>query len=117
MAINNAKHIIGEIDGVRCTIVETGIALDRAAFLRDLLEFNNFDVKEMKEESASPEEETKYTIGVTDLVFNPVFAIYECLLKTRELDYVTPGYWKQECIECDKQYWVKRKSVPGSRHD
>ena len=29
-------------------------------------------------------EEPTYTIGVTDLVFNPVFAIYECLLKTLE---------------------------------
>ena len=37
MAINNAKHIVGEIDGVRCTIVETGASLERVAFLRDLL--------------------------------------------------------------------------------
>ena len=35
MAINNAKHIVTEIDGVRCTIVETGITLDRVAFLSD----------------------------------------------------------------------------------
>ena len=37
MAINNAKHIIGEIDGIRCTIIETGISLDRAAFLGSFL--------------------------------------------------------------------------------
>ena len=117
MAINNAKHIIGEIDGVRCTIIETGITLDRAAFLRDLLEFNNFEVKEMKEESSLAGEEAKYTIGVTDLVFNPVFTIYECLLKTKEGNYVTPGYWKQERTEFEPRYWIRRKSVKKSTED
>ena len=95
MAINNAKHIVGEIDGVRCTIVESGITLDRLAFLTDLLQFNNFDVKEMKVPSEVEGEEPLFTIGVTDLVFNPVFAIYECLLKNGEGKCVTPEYWKK----------------------
>lgn len=94
MAINNAKHIVGEIDGVRCTIVDSGITLDRLAFLTDLLQFNDFDVKEMKVPSEVEGEEPKYTIGVTDLVFNPVFAIYERSLKTRDGKFVTPAYWK-----------------------
>jgi hypothetical protein len=111
MPLNNAKHIVSEIDGVRCTIIETGITLDRAAFLRQLLEFNNFEVKEMQVPSAVQGEETKYTIGVTDLIFNPVFAVYECLLKTPEGNYVTPGYWKQECTDCDTMYWMRRKSA------
>jgi hypothetical protein len=111
MAINNAKHIIGEIDGVRCTIVERGLSLDRAAFLRELLEFNNLEVKEMAEPSASAGEESKYTVGVTNLVFNPVFAIYERKLKNRDGIFVTPGYWKQECINCDPRYWIKRRNV------
>jgi hypothetical protein len=110
MAINIAKHIVGEIDGVRCTIVETGATLERIAFLRDLLEFNGFEVKEMKEVSEIKGDDLKYTIGVTDLVFNPVYSIYECLLKTREGSHVTPGYWKQECIDCDLWYWVNRKA-------
>jgi hypothetical protein len=109
MPLNNAKHIVSEIDGVRCTIVETGVTLDRAAFLRQLLAFNNYEVKEMQVPSEVQVEEPKYTIGVTDLVFNPVFAVYECLLKTPEGKYVTPGYWRQECIECDPSYWIKRK--------
>jgi len=111
MALNNAKHIIGEIDGVRCTIVETGATLDRAAFLNDLLSFNNLEVKEMKEPSELPDSETKYTIGVTNLIFNPVFAVYERQLKTREGSLITPGYWNQECIECDPRYWMRRKQV------
>jgi hypothetical protein len=111
MAINNAKHVTGEIDGVRCTIVETGATLERAAFLRELLEFNNLEVKELVEAPATPESEPKYTIGVTDLLFNHVFAIYERQLKTMEGPAVTPGYWKQECIECDPRYWVRRKGA------
>lgn len=112
MSINSAKHIIGEIDGVRCTIVETETTPERMVFLRDLLEFNGFEVKVMKVTSEIPGEEIKYTIGVTDLVFNPVYSIYECLLKTKKGNHVTPGYWKQECNEdCDPRYWIKRKTL------
>jgi hypothetical protein len=110
MAINNAKHIVSEIDGIRCTIVESGVTLERAAFLRQLLEYNKFEVKELQIPSEVQGEEPKYTIGVTDLVFNPVFAVYECLLKTPEGGYVTPGYWNQECIDCDPRYWMRRNS-------
>jgi hypothetical protein len=109
MAINNAKHIVSEIAGIRCTIIETGATLDRVAFLSDLLGYNNLEVKEMLEVSDTPGQEPKYTIGVTDLVFNPVFAIYERQLKTREGSLITPGYWKQECTECDPRYWIRRK--------
>ena len=111
MAISNAKHLVGEIDGVRCTIIESGISLERVAFLRDLLEFNNMEVKETEELSEVPGEESRYTIGVTDLLFNPVFAIYERQLKTREGAPITPGYWKQECTDCDPRYWVRRKGA------
>ncbi len=111
MAINNAKHIVSEINGVRCTIVETGCTLGRVAFLRDLLEFNKLEVMEIQELSGADGGEPKYTIGVTDLIFNPVFAIYEKQLKNREGDFVTPGYWKEECIECDPRYWLRRKGA------
>jgi len=111
MALNNAKHLVIEIEGIRCTVVESGTTLERVAFLSDLLQFNKLEVKEMKEPSETPDSEQKYTIGVTDLVFNPVFAVYEKQLKTREGSFVTPGYWKQECIDCDPRYWVKRKGA------
>jgi hypothetical protein len=111
MAINNAKHIVSEINGVRCTIVETGVTLERAAFLRDLLTANNLEVMELKETSEDQNAEIKYTIGVTDLLFNPVFAVYEKQLKTLEGTPITPGYWKQECIECDPRYWIRRKGA------
>jgi hypothetical protein len=111
MPLTNAKHIIGEIVGERCTIVETGASIERAAFLRDLLEFNNFEVRELIESGNNQGDEPKYTIGVTDIVFNPVFAVYERQLKTREGGYVTPGYWNQECVNCDPRYWLRRKGA------
>jgi hypothetical protein len=117
MALNNAKHIVSEIDGVRCTIIESGATLERAAFLNDLLTFNNLEVKELPETGNESGGEQKYTIGVTDLVFNPVFAVYERQLKTREGSFVTPGYWKQECIECDPRYWIKRKKARKTTND
>jgi hypothetical protein len=111
MALNNAKHIISEIDGIRCTIIESGATLERVAFLSDLLGFNNLEVKDMKESSVVEGGDEKYTIGVSDLLFNPVFAVYEKQLKNREGTFVTPGYWKQECTECDPRYWIRRKSA------
>jgi hypothetical protein len=94
MSINNAKHIVSEIDGIRCTIVESGVAPERAAFLTDLLQFNNYEVKQILIPSETEGGEPRYTIGVTDLVFNPVFAIYERSLRTVEGKIVTPAYWK-----------------------
>lgn len=109
MGINSAKHVIGEIEGVRCTIIESGVTIERAAFLTDLLEFNHLEVKEMIQPPENEGDEPKYTIGVTDIVFNPVYAIYERVLKTREGTPMTPGYWRQECTECDSRYWIRRK--------
>jgi hypothetical protein len=117
MALNNAKHIVSEIDGVRCSIIETGISIERVAFLRELLEFNKLEVKELVEVSETPGSESKYTIGVTDLTFNAVFAVYECSLKLRDGKYVTPGYWKQDCTECDTRYWIRRKVAKKTTND
>jgi hypothetical protein len=109
MGINNAKHIIAEIDGTRCTIVETGASPERVAFLKQLLEFNNYEVREQQVTPQTPESEPSFTVGVTDVVFNPAFAIYDFSLKTPEGGFVTPGYWLQECIECNPSYWLRRQ--------
>ncbi len=61
MAINNAKHIVGEIDGIRCTIVESETTLERFAFLKQLLEFNNYDVRKQLVQPESEGGEAKYT--------------------------------------------------------
>jgi hypothetical protein len=107
MSLTNAKHIIGEIDGIRCTIIETGISSERLSFLKDLLEFNKFEVRVKEETSEVPGDAVKFTLGVTDVIFNPVFAIYERSLKTKEGQIVSPSIWKQETTEYLPMYWME----------
>ncbi len=104
-----AKHIVEEISGQRCTVVEKGIEKNRLNFLEELLHSNQFQV--IIEEVASTEETTVqlYNIGVTDLVFNPVIAVYEMVLKTPKGEVVTAAYWNQETTESIKEYWLMAK--------
>ena len=44
MAINK-NHTDEEINGVKCAVVEKNITAERAAFLKDLLETNDFTVQ------------------------------------------------------------------------
>jgi len=106
MALNKGKHNVGEVDGIRCTIVETGISKERAAFLKELLEYNKYEVKIQEEVSDPPAPQKTYTLGVTDIVFNPVIAVYQKSLKTKENKKVTPAYWNQTGIEQGIPYWL-----------
>jgi hypothetical protein len=104
-----AKHIVEEINGQRCTVVEKGIEKIRMDFLNDLLLFNKFEV--VVEEVAKTEESTVqfYNIGVTDLVFNPVIAVYEMSMKNQKGQPVTAPYWNQETTNSIKEYWLTAK--------
>lgn len=106
MPLNKGKHIVGEVDGVRCTIVETGISQKRAEFLKDLLEFNGYEVKIQEDVSDPPIAEKAYTLGVTDIIFNPVIAVYEKSLITKENRKVTPAYWNQWDEPANIPYWL-----------
>jgi len=99
-----AKHIVEEINGTRCTIVEKGATAGRVDFLKKLLEFNQFEVLVAAEAlvEGSPE---LFTIGVTDLVFNPVIAVYELSLKTTAGQRVSPAYWNQYSTDSVDEYW------------
>ena len=99
-----AKHIVEEIVGTRCTIVEKGLSAARCEFLKKLLEFNQFEVV-VAEEAHAPEATATYTLGVTDLVFNPVIAVYEMTLKTADGKKVSPAYWEQYTTEIVDEYW------------
>lgn len=104
MALNQGKHLIEEIDGVRCTLVEKGIPEERADFLKQLLELNGYDVKIKQNDS----DET-LMLGVTDLVFNPVIAVYGRYLKSAAGRKVTPAYWLQQSdkeTEAEINYWT-----------
>jgi len=100
-----AKHIVEEINGVRCTVVEKGAAAARIGFLKNLLEFNKFEVLVAEDKKETEDAPTLFTIGVTDLVFNPVIAVYEMGLKTPDGKRVSPAYWDQKTSDCVDEYW------------
>ncbi len=100
-----AKHIVEEINGVRCTIVEKAAGPARMEFLKGLLALNKFEVMVSEDKKETEEAPTLYTVGVTDLVFSPVIAVYEMRLKTAEGKSVSPAYWDQKTTECVDEYW------------
>ena len=117
MAINK-NHEFEELDGIKCGIVEKTVTPGRVAFLKNILEYNNYTVvvvpspppkavaapvvkTEQGETAAAPVEPIQvapetFTIGVTDYTFNPVNAIFGRLLRTADGHVVTLAYWKQE---------------------
>lgn len=120
MAINK-NHEFEELGGIKCAIVEKNASKDRVAFLRELLEHNGFEVVVVAspppkaapppkpaatiEESSppqtpNPEPQTvppeTFTIGVTNLAFNPTNAIFGRLLRTKDGHIVTQTYWYQK---------------------
>jgi len=99
-----AKHIVEEINGTRCTIVEKGATAGRVDFLKELLEFNKYEVL-VAAEAVVEGAPASFTIGTTDLVFNPVIAVYELALKTPDGKRVSPAYWNQYTKECIDEYW------------
>ncbi|NVO01511.1 MAG: hypothetical protein HXX09_02290 [Bacteroidetes bacterium] len=111
MSITKVKHAVAEIDGVRCKIIETGIDESRCNFMKGLLEVNKFEVKVKAEEKKEENAPTTFTIGVTDLVFNPVIAIYEKKLRTKEGHFVTPAYWNNQEVVEGLSYWEYREKA------
>jgi hypothetical protein len=122
MAIN-ANHPFEELNGIRCAVVEKQCNASRVAFLKYVLEGNGFDVvvaaspppkaapapkpaaaaDSPSPESAAPAEtpaappapET-FTVGVTDVTFNVINAIYGRLLRSPQGRVVTMAYWQQK---------------------
>lgn len=128
MAINK-NHEVEELDGVKCSIVERNITRKRADFLKGILEQNGYTVVIAKSpppkatkasepgaatnlstgENGSQPSEDLLTIGVTDVAFNPVNAIFGRLLRTSDNKVVTLAYWLQQEAEPDdsKPYFKK----------
>ena len=120
MAINK-NHEFEELNGVKCAIVEKNASAERVAFLKQLLEFNKYsivvvaspppkpapaatpkpsgaaeaDTQPTIEAQVPPSPET-FTIGVTDVTFNPTNAIFGRLLSTKDGHVVTLAYWNQQ---------------------
>ena len=112
MAINK-NHTDEEINGIKCALVEKGISAERAAFLNELLTDNDFvvQVAETAPPKAAPAKPlaegevappppppppVTYIVGVTNLAFNPINAVFGRLLRTSEGHVVTLAYWQQK---------------------
>ncbi|MGB4843397.1 MAG: hypothetical protein WBP16_02965 [Ferruginibacter sp.] len=122
MAINK-NHEFDELNGVKCGIVEKNVLPERAAFLKKILEYNNFTVVAVPspppkavpvpkpvegEENPAPPEPAPivpetFTVGVTDYTFNTINAIFGRLLKTPQGQIVTLAYWEQKETTIDDE--------------
>ena len=115
MAINK-NHEFEELDGVKCAIVEKNVSPGRVEFLKQVLELNQFTVVVVPspppkappvapppvatgdEPSPAPPPPSSFTVGVTDVTFNAINAIFGRLLKTKTGNKVTLAYWQQKEI-------------------
>jgi hypothetical protein len=114
MAINQ-NHLFEDLNGVKCAIVEKNVVPARVDFLRQILEYNRYIVVVVPSPPpktpsaatapAAPAEgpapvdtpaSTTSTVGVTDVMFNPINAIFGRLLKTPDGHIVTLAYWQQK---------------------
>lgn len=113
MAINS-NHLLEDLEGVKCIIVEKNLSPERVAFLKPLLEYNTLKVvvvpsppakivapavpvteSAVVEDPAIQAPET-FTMGVTNMLFNPINAVFGRLLRTPDGHIVTPAYWHQK---------------------
>ena len=101
------KHDFGKIGDQPVTFVEKGVNEDRKNFLKELLEFNGFEVIVEEEKTAAEGEDKKYTVAVTDLVFNPVIWVYDRRLRTPDGKIVNEDYWMQRNNDFKPQYWER----------
>ncbi len=99
------KHLFGEIEGQRVSFVEKKIDKARADFLKDLLEFNGFEVIVQEERRRKEEDPQLYTVAVTDMTFNPVIFVYQRRLKTKDGRKVTQDFWLQKTEKTEPNYW------------
>jgi hypothetical protein len=139
MAINK-NHEFEDLNGVKCAIVEKNASEERTAFLKGLLEFNGYTVivvpsappkaavppkpvtpvvagTEQPLQTSLPETQpvvppppSTFTIGVTDVSFNAINAIFGRLLKTKDGHIVTQAFWyqKEPVSRDDIPYYEKK---------
>jgi hypothetical protein len=132
----NKNHEFEELNGVKCAIVEKNVEPQRVEFLKNLLEFNGYTVvivaspppkaAPAPKPVAAPTADTTqapaqpvpppppapetFTVGVTDVTFNPINAVFGRSLYTRDKHVVTLAYWQQKEA-------VSRDEVPYFEND
>jgi hypothetical protein len=109
MALSNGKHVVTEIEGIRCTVVETGLHETRCSFLKQILAHNGFDVKMELEKAKDGLLLDTWMLGVTDIIFNPMIKIYEQKILRPDGHVVTPAFWNQWAVDPDLPYWMVTK--------
>jgi hypothetical protein len=112
MAINK-NHEFDDLQGVKCAIVEKNVSQSRAEFLKKLLEFNEYTVvllPVVPAQNADAAAPANYTVGVSDVTFSMVSAIFGRRLKTEDGHIVSLAYWQQkETVSHDEvPYFEKR---------
>lgn len=105
MTLLKGKHVVKEFDGIRCSVAEEGCSKARIAFLKDLLVHNGYDVRTEEVQPTEEGGEVTWSIGVTDLLFNPVIVVYQRMLHTQDGRRVTPDYWNQKTTQIEPNYW------------
>jgi hypothetical protein len=128
MAINK-NHEFEDLDGVKCAIAEKNAIQQRVDFLKRLLEYNGYTVivvaspppktaakpaavpatsettvtTPAAEVPPPPPPPSTFTVGVTDVTFNPTNAVFGRLLRTPGGQVVTLAYWEQhEAVSQDE---------------
>jgi len=113
MAINK-NHEFEDLDNIKCSIVEKNANAERVQFLKDLLTYNKYEVVVVPSPAPkaaasvaadpapapaadpAPVAPSTFTIGVTDLRFNPTNAVFGRSLHTTDGRIVNLAYWNQE---------------------
>jgi hypothetical protein len=106
MALNKGKHTVTEIEGIRCSVIETGLTESRAHFLKEILENNGLEVKTEKEKTKEGTPLDTLILGVTDILFNAVISVYGHRLKRKDGVEVSPAYWNQWPVNTEIPYWM-----------
>ena len=109
MSLLSGKHDFGDLNGQTVTFVERKVSRERAHFLKKLLEHNGIPVivEEHPPAADTPDAPTLYSVATTNLVFNPVIAVYERHLRTPDGRKVSAAYWNQETEKTKPEYWEK----------
>jgi hypothetical protein len=135
----NQNHLFEDLDGTKCAIAEKNATRQRVDFLRSLLESNGYTVVVVPSPPAKPAAQAPaasaqnsgtesaappppppetFTIGVTDLMFNPINAIFGRLLRAPGGHVVTLAYWQQkESVSSDEVPYFEEGKNATSQED
>ena len=134
--LSSEAHVVEEVNGVRCSIVEKNVSPERADFLKKLLEHNGLNVivvptppppaKPAPKPALAttgaegqplpppplppppPNAPSTFTVAVTNIAFHAMLAVYERSLLTPDGRTVSIAYWNQETEKEGEVYWQRR---------